>query len=148
MASSGDSRELLSTPHPTAYRAKFYGMPFDVAYGSDILEIYEKAKKLMDYIRETGKPAVLETINYRWRGHFEGDLCAYRDEKEAEEARKKDGLAKFEKYLLSKKVMTKKEIEAMKQEIAEELADAVKFGEESPAPTMDDVYTMMLAEEN
>ena len=28
------------------------------------------------------------------------------------------------------------------------VADAVKFGEESPAPTMDDVYTMMLAEEN
>ena len=37
--------------------------------------------------------------------------------------------------------------EALKQEIADELADAVKFGEESPAPTMDDVYTMMLAEE-
>ncbi len=109
-------------------------MPSEVADGSDILEIYEKAKKLMDYIRETGKPAVLETINYRWRGHFEGDLCAYRDEKEAEEARKKDGLAKFEKYLLSKKVMTKKEIEAMKQEIAEELADAVKFGEKARLP--------------
>jgi TPP-dependent pyruvate/acetoin dehydrogenase alpha subunit len=36
----------------------------------------------------------------------------------------------------------------MKKEIADELADAVKFAEESPAPTMDDVYTMMLAEEN
>ena len=144
---SGDSRELLPTAHPTADRAQGYGMPSEVAQGNDILEIYEKAKKLMDYIRETGKPAVLETVNYRWRGHFEGDLCAYRDEKETEAAKKKDGLAKFEKDLLAKKIMTKKEIEALKQEIADELADAVKFGEESPAPTMDDVYTMMLAEE-
>ncbi|NLG58326.1 MAG: thiamine pyrophosphate-dependent dehydrogenase E1 component subunit alpha [Clostridiales bacterium] len=145
---SGDSRELLPTAHPTADRAKGYGMPSEVAQGNDILEIYEKASKLMDYIRETGKPAVLETVNYRWRGHFEGDQCAYRDEAEAEAARKNDGLAKFEKELLAKKVMTKKEIEAMKKEIADELDDAVKFGEESPAPTMEDVRVMMLAEEN
>lgn len=145
---SVDSRKMLPTKHPTADRAGGYGMPSEVAQGNDILDIYDKAKKLMDYIRETGKPAVLETINYRWRGHFEGDLCAYRDEKEAEAARKQDGLAKFEKDLLANKIMTKKEVDALKKEIADELADAVRFGEESPSPTMEDVYAMMLAEEN
>ncbi|HSK67890.1 MAG TPA: thiamine pyrophosphate-dependent dehydrogenase E1 component subunit alpha [Candidatus Limnocylindria bacterium] len=145
---SGDSRELLPTRHPTADRAQGYGMPSEVADGSDILDVYEKAAKLMAYIRETGMPAVLETQQFRWRGHFEGDLCAYRSEDEARAAREKDGLARLEKHLLDTKVMTAEEVEALKKEVADELADAVRFAEESPAPTMDDVYTMMLAEEN
>ena len=65
--------------NPGADRAVGYGMPSEVVDGTDVLAVYEAAQRLTKYIREGNGPAILECKDYRWRGHFEGDQCAYRD---------------------------------------------------------------------
>ena len=68
-----------------ADRAAGYGMPARVADGTDVLAVYEAAAEMSEYVRSGKGPAVLECKDYRWRGHFEGDQCAYRDAAVAKE---------------------------------------------------------------
>lgn len=144
---SADSRKLLPTENPGVDRAPGYGMPFETADGTDILDVYDKFKKLVDYVRETGKPAALETKAYRWRGHFEGDLTKYRDKEEEKERQKVDGLARFKQYLLDEGVMTEEDQQAIDDEIKQAIDDAVEFAEAAQAPDLEDITELLHAPE-
>ncbi len=146
---STDSRTTLPTINPSADRAAGYAMPSEVADGTDVLDVYEKCKKMMDYVRENGKPAILETHAYRWGGHFEGDQTLYRDKEEEAEMRKNDGLAKFGKYLVDEGLMTVEEQDELKAKLTHDIDEAVAYAEAAEAPTLDDVYDLMkVAEED
>ncbi|MEL7623081.1 MAG: thiamine pyrophosphate-dependent dehydrogenase E1 component subunit alpha [Clostridiales bacterium] len=129
-----------SVPNPGADRAGAYGMPSEVADGTDVLAVYEAAKRLTDHIRAGKGPAVLECKNYRWRGHFEGDQTPYRDKAVTEEWMKKDSVAKMEKLLLDKKIIDQATIDNMYQQIDDEMERAIAFAEASPAITPEEIY--------
>lgn len=146
---STDSRTMLPTKNPSADRAAGYNMPSEVADGTDLLDVYEKCKKMMDYVRESGRPAVLETHAYRWRGHFEGDQTMYRDKKEEAEMQKIDGLANYGKYLADEGILSVEEQEKLKEKLSAEIDEAVAFAEAAESPTLDDVYELLkVAEED
>lgn len=144
-AISANHATTISVPNPAADRAAGYGMPAKIAQGDDPLGIYEAAKELTDYIRAGNGPAVLEIKCYRWRGHFEGDQCAYRDKKVTEEAYKRDCVANLEKYVLENGVLSADDIELMRKEIALELDQAVEFAENSPEPDPDRIFDGLYA---
>ena len=120
-------------------------MPAKVVQGDDPLAIYDAAKELTDYIRAGNGPAVLEIKCYRWRGHFEGDQCAYRDKALTEEAHHHDCLVTLEKYVLENGILTAEDIELMRREIALELDQAVEFAESSPQPDPDHIFDGLYA---
>lgn len=136
----------VSVPNPGADRAPAYGMPTLTADGTDVLSVYEAAKQLVDGIRAGGGPAVLDCKTYRWRGHFEGDQCKYRDIAVTEEWYKKDCVAHLEEYLQDQGVMTAEEIQKVRDEISAEMEAAVAFGEASPEPTPEDLFRNLYAE--
>ena len=104
---------------------------------------------MMDYVRESGRPAVLETHAYRWRGHFEGDQTMYRDKKEEAEMQKIDGLANYGKYLADEGILSVEEQEKLKEKLSAEIDEAVAFAEAAESPTLDDVYELLkVAEED
>lgn len=139
-AISANHAATISVPNPGADRAAAYGMPSKIADGSDPLAIYAAAKELTDDIRAGKGPAVLEIKCYRWRGHFEGDQCAYRDKTVTEEAMKNDCVANLEKYVLEKGILKEDDLELMRREIALELDQAVEFAEASPDPDPDRIF--------
>ena len=69
----------------------------------------------------------------------------YRDEDEVAEWKAKDPLPRFESKLLELNALTQEKIEAIKNTVETQLADAVGFAEESPFPDpselTEDVYT-------
>lgn len=136
----------VSVANPGADRAPAYGMPTLTADGTDVLSVYEAAKQLVDGIRAGGGPAVLDCKTYRWRGHFEGDQCKYRDIAVTEEWYKKDCVAHLEEYLQDQGVMTAEEIQKIRDEISAEMEAAVAFGEASPEPTLEDLFRNLYAE--
>lgn len=136
----------VSVANPGADRAPAYGMPTLTADGTDVLSVYEAAKQLVDGIRAGGGPAVLDCKTYRWRGHFEGDQCKYRDIAVTEEWYKKDCVAHLEEYLQDQGVMTAEEIQKVRDEISAEMEAAVAFGEASPEPTPEDLFRNLYAE--
>ena len=127
-----------------ADRAAAYGMPGVSVNGNDVLAVYEAASEAVKRAREGKGPTLIECKTYRHRGHFEGDPGNYRDEKEVQEWKAKDPIPLFEKKLLEMKVVTQGEIEKIKRSIEEELAEAVRFAEDSPFPepgeVTEDVY--------
>ena len=127
--------------NPGADRAAGYGMPSEVVDGTDVLAVHEAAERLSKYVREGNGPAVLECKDYRWRGHFEGDQCAYRD---AEVTKKwmeeKDCVKNFEAVLKEQGVLTDEKIAEIRADFAREMEESVQRVQADPEMTPDKIY--------
>jgi pyruvate dehydrogenase E1 component alpha subunit len=127
-----------------AQRAEAYDIEWDVINGSDIYEVRAKTNIAMERARKQNKPTVLEIETYRYYGHSVADANAtkYRTPEEIEDYKKNhDPLAVFRRKLTDEGILT----DAMADEIAKaanaETAEAVKFAEDSPPPSIADIAT-------
>ncbi len=129
-----------------ADRASAYDMPGVVVDGNDVMAVYEAASEAVRRARQGEGPSLVECKTYRQRGHFEGDPCVYRDEDEVAEWKAKDPLPRFETKLLELAALTPEKITEIKDTVQNQLAEAIKFAEESPFPdpseVTEDVYTI------
>ncbi len=138
--------EGCSIPNPGAGRAAGYGMPAKLVDATDVLEVYDAAKELSDYVRSGNGPAVLETKGYRWRGHFEGDQARYRDAAVANEWHKRDCVKNLESYLKEKDLLSDAEIEAIREETKAAIEDGIAFAEKAEQPKLSAIYDNIFAE--
>ena len=120
-------------------RAQSYNMPGITIDGNDVLAVYEAVGEAVQYARDHKGPTLVECKTYRQRGHFEGDATTYRTQEELEEWIKKDPIPRMEKYLAENDVMTKEEIAKLNEAVKQEIADAVKFAEESKVAPLESV---------
>lgn len=125
-------------------RAQSYGIPGVRVDGFDVLAVYEAAKEAVERARRGEGPTLLVTESYRFEGHYAGEPEVYRDRAEVQEWRKKDPIPRFRNYLLEKGIASEGELAAIQAEVKQEIADAVKFAQESPQPdpatAMDYIY--------
>jgi pyruvate dehydrogenase E1 component alpha subunit len=125
-------------------RAQSYGIPGVRVDGFDVLAVYQAAKEAVERARRGEGPTLLVTESYRFEGHYAGEPEVYRDRAEVQEWRKKDPIPRFRRYLLENGVATESEVAAIEAEVKQEIADAVKFAQESPQPdpatAMDYIY--------
>ena len=127
--------------HPGADRAAAFNMPSKAVDGTDVLAVYEAAKELVAGIRAGGGPAVLECKDYRWRGHFEGDQCAYRDAAVTEEwIANHDCVKNFEAKLMEQGVITADEISQMRADFDREMDEAILRAEAAPEMKPEEIY--------
>lgn len=145
----------LSTPasyaipveHALAGRASGFEIPSRVVDGTDVLAVYEATKELTDTMRKNGGPAILECKNYRWRGHFEGDQCAYRDPAIVEERMENhDPLKNFQNMLIKEGLLTEQEVEDFKAKFDEEMNVAIAHAEAAPEMSPEEIYDYLYAE--
>jgi Pyruvate/2-oxoglutarate dehydrogenase complex, dehydrogenase (E1) component, eukaryotic type, alpha subunit len=127
-----------------ADRAAAYDMPGVVVDGNDVLAVFEAVTEAVKRARRGEGPSLVECKTYRWRGHFEGDACTYRCDEELKEWMAKDPIPRMEEKLLEGGVLKKKDVEAIRARIEQEIKDAVEFAEGSPQPSpselLEDVY--------
>ncbi len=101
-------------------------------------------KEAVERARRGEGPTLLVTESYRFEGHYAGEPEVYRDRAEVQEWRKKDPIPRFRNYLLEKGIASERELSAIEAEVKQEIADAVKFAQESPQPdpatAMDYIY--------
>jgi len=125
-------------------RAQSYGIPGVRVDGFDVLAVYQAAKEAVERARRGEGPTLLVTESYRFEGHYAGEPEVYRDRAEVQEWRKKDPIPRFRGYLLERGVASESEVTAIEAEVKQEIADAVKFAQESPQPdpatAMDYIY--------
>ena len=127
-----------------AQRAEAYAIEWDVVDGSDIYEVRAKTNIAMERARKESKPTVLEIDTYRYYGHSVADanFKKYRTPEEIQNYKDNhDPINVFRNKLLEEGVLTDELIEKINAEAKEETAAAVKFAEESPAPTIADIST-------
>ncbi|MDT7862986.1 MAG: thiamine pyrophosphate-dependent dehydrogenase E1 component subunit alpha [Vulcanisaeta sp.] len=138
------SKQQLITS--VAERGKAYGIPGVSVDGQDVLAVYEATREAVERARRGEGPTLIEARTYRFRGHFEGDPQIYRSKEEVEWwMNNKDPIKIFEKYLLERGIATREELDAIWKRVSNEMEEAVKFAEESPYPSPEELYDDVFA---
>ena len=129
-------------------RASAYKMRGEQLNGRNVIKFYEGMKDCIDYARSGKGPVLVEALCYRFRGHSMADPATYRTKTEVEEERtKNDCIEQHRELLLSKKHATEKELEEIDAEVKKEVDAAVKFADESPEPSLDELWRDTIVEE-
>ncbi|MCI2056156.1 MAG: thiamine pyrophosphate-dependent dehydrogenase E1 component subunit alpha [Oscillibacter sp.] len=128
-------------PNVMADKAAGFNMPSVVVDGTNVLETYEGASKIVEGVRAGNGPAVIECKCYRWRGHFEGDQCAYRDGAVTQmNMEEKDCVKNFEKDLMDQGVLTADQIAEMRESFDKEMEASIAHAEAAPEMTADEIF--------
>jgi pyruvate dehydrogenase E1 component alpha subunit len=114
--------------------------------GMDVRKVYEASKEAVAYVRTEGQPYLLEIDTYRFRGHSMGDPERYRKAEEVKKWQENDPIGIFNKYLLDKKVATRKALDEIEASVEDEVNKAVEFAESSPEPAMEELFTDVFVE--
>lgn len=130
-----------STPNSKQYAVKdlavrgvAYNMPGVTVDGTDVEAVYAAGAKAITRSRVGGGPSLIECKTFRMTGHSAHDMAEYVPEKVLGEGAKKDPIARLEKRLLAKRVVTRERLREMDAAIQKEIDDAVAFADQSPMP--------------
>lgn len=114
-------------------KALGHGMARDRFNGDDVIKVKRRIAQAVERARETGEPTLVEVLTYRFRGHSMSDPGLYRTKEEVEEWRNRDPIRRARAQLVDELGVPEDEIKALEADVKEEIADAVRFAEESPA---------------
>ena len=130
-----------------ADRASSYGFGGKVIDGNDVIAVYETVKEAVGRARKGEGPTLIEGKTYRWTGHYVGDLCSYRAQKELEDWKTKDPVKGFKDKLIDRKVLTEHKAIEIENEVRQTIDRAEKFASEAPVPKPDSVLDDLYVEE-
>lgn len=130
-----------------AQKAFAYGFDGVLVDGNDVLAVYSVARTAADNARAGGGPRLIECFTYRLSDHTTADDSSrYRTQAELEEWKKKDPIARFEKYLFAKGLLTEKIKKDIQDRMQKRIDEAVKAAESVPAANPEDMFNFMYAE--
>lgn len=116
-------------------RGAGYDMPGFVGDGNDVLETYKLTKEAVDRARAGEGPTILELRTYRFYSHTsDDDDRTYRTKEEVDEARAKDPIPRFEKYLQSVDLIDDSKIAELREETTAEVRQGSDAAEEAEFP--------------
>ncbi len=144
----------LSTPANEQFRCESfadkgigYGMEAVSIDGNNILEVYDTIRLLAENMRDNPRPVLIECRTFRMRGHEEASGTRYVPKDLMETWAQKDPLENYERYLLSEGIIDQSLIDKARQDIRNEIEQALEiaFRETHPVPDteveLNDLYT-------
>jgi pyruvate dehydrogenase E1 component alpha subunit len=130
-----------SSAEPELYkRAAAYRMVGERVDGTDVLAVRDTARRLVEAARTEGKPALLEAVSHRLRGHSVVDPAKYRSETDVAAAQDADPLALFKATLLRVGALDEDGAAALERSAQEEADAAVEFADASPHPEVSTLF--------
>jgi pyruvate dehydrogenase E1 component alpha subunit len=122
-------------------RAAAYRMHGERVDGNDVLAVREATARLLVEAREQRRPALLETITYRQRGHSVADAGkVYRSAEEIASWRKRDPITRFGLFCTEQGLLTAEQIEQVWAEVAAEVKAAIDEALAAAFPDPDTLY--------
>jgi pyruvate dehydrogenase E1 component alpha subunit len=121
-----------------AQKALAHGVPGIQVDGNDILAVYTATKEAVERARAGGGPTLIEAVTYRMSVHTTADdPTRYREDEEVEEWAQRDPISRFQVYLKNKGLLDDEAIEALEEEIDQEIRAAVERAEEQMSQPVD-----------
>jgi pyruvate dehydrogenase E1 component alpha subunit len=117
-----------------------YDMPSEQVDGMTPESVHEAISKAAEHIRSGKGPYFLEIKTYRYKGHSVSDPARYRTKEELNYYKGLDPVKMTEQRMLEMGIVSEQNIKDIKAEIKAEIADAVKFAEESPYPDASELW--------
>ena len=142
----GTSVERASAVSKMIDKAKAYGIRGKTVDGMNVMEVNKAAQSALRAIRSGKGPQFLEMITYRYEGHSMGDPLRYRTKEEVEKWQADDPIGILERHLLSEQLASQSDLEAIDKAIETTISDAVRFAEESPLPSPEELFDNVYVE--
>ncbi len=117
-----------------ADRAKAYGIPGETVDGNDVVAVYEITQRAANRARKGEGPTLIEAKTFRMKGHAEHDDAFYVPKELFEYWEKRDPIKRYEKFLLSDKIVKQSELDKIQERVKKEIDEGQKWAEESPLP--------------
>jgi 2-oxoisovalerate dehydrogenase E1 component alpha subunit len=141
-----NNRYGISTPYAGQHgydqisdRGKAFGMPTAVVDGNDPEASWAALTKAMDYVRREKKPYLLEAMVSRLRGHSSASGANLAKDEV-------DCLDRFEKSLEDRKLITRAQIDALRDKYTQELGEAAARVRSEAPPSADSIHDFTFAE--
>ena len=126
-----------------ARRADGYGMPGVVVDGQDVAAVYSATCTAVERARRGEGPTLIEAQTYRFDEHQVGlfvEKTPYRSEQEISEYKvNRDPIVLYRSTLIAANI-SESELITIEAKVAEIVADAIRFAEESPWPLTSALY--------
>ncbi len=120
----------LSTPSNEQFKCKQfidkgigYGMEAYQIDGNNIIDTYTRISEIAESLRQSPRPAIVECMTFRMRGHEEASGTKYVPQELFDMWAKKDPISNYENYLFKMGILTqeiKEEIESKHKKVIEE----------------------------
>ena len=128
-----------------ADRAKGMGLEGIIADGSDVLAMYETTSSAVAKARRGDGPTLIEAKTYRYHGHHVGDAQTYRTRDEVGWwSDNMDPIRQLGDYMVKNKVTKQDQLDALYNQVEQEVLDAIEFGKDAPFPppeqAFEDIY--------
>ena len=122
---------------PIAKRAEGYGITGVTVDGNDIEAVVEAVEKGVADARDGKGPAFIETVTYRFRGHYGGDPeHTYRTKEEVEQWKEKCPIKRAKAKLIEDGV-TEAQLDEIEKKLIAQLEEDQKWALEQPFPTLE-----------
>jgi pyruvate dehydrogenase E1 component alpha subunit len=142
----GTNVEQASAEPEIYKRAAAYRMHGERVDGNDVEEVWFAMDRLMRRARDERRPALIETMTYRWRGHSVADAGkVYRTPDEVEAWKERDPIARYAAILMDRGVLDEDALAQMKKDVSQEVSDAISEAASAPVPDPDGLYTHVYA---
>jgi len=128
-----------------AERATSYGIPGVIVDGQDAVAVYEIVSDAIRRAREGKGPSLVEAKTYRYQEHATGlgREFTYRTEDELSRWRARDPLPLMRQKVLESGAASERDLAAIEKEVTDEVADALRFAQESTFPAPEDAFKGM-----
>ncbi len=130
-----------------APRAEPFGVPWSIADGNDVLDVCRHVSEAVSRARRGEGASFVECKTYRVEPHC-GIIADGRDKSEVSlwQSSEKDPIARFERLLLQESTLTETEIAGIRQEVEQDLEEAIAFARQSPFPALGTVGDALWAD--
>lgn len=118
-----------------------FDMPSEAVDGMHPEPVHEAILRAAEHIRAGKGPYFLEINTYRYRGHSVSDPAKYRTKEELEHYKGIDPIIQVEKTMMSNDLVTRKELDAIEEDIKTIVDDAVEFADNSAYPDASELFT-------
>ena len=119
--------------------AEPYKMPGVRVDGMDVLEVYGATMEAVARAREGDGPSLIEAVTYRFRGHSMSDPGEYRSKREERIWQERDPIKNLRRKLVGERRVAESRLSEIEAEVAKEIEEAVKFADESPEPSVEEL---------
>jgi len=147
-----DNKYADSTPKSFTTATTFHyqqglatNIPSYLVDGMDVIDVYIVAKKAIERARKGFGPTLIETLTYRYVGHFEGDAEEYRTKEEEELWSTVDPIRRLESRLLKLNYADVETLNEIKEEAKKKVNEAINFALNSPYPDPSEAFVGVFA---
>src|SRR5438270_1714215 len=143
----GTSVDRHSALTDLSARVRAYNIPTEKVDGQDVFAVRGVADRVVQQVRETGKPYCIEAITYRVPGHGAADILQpYRSKDEVEQHQHRDPIHIIRNRLGETCGLTDGDVKEIEDWASKEVAAAVQFAEESAPPESEELWRDVVAE--